>query len=156
MSDPDSPSAYSKDTPFPARVVENRVLNGPGSAKETRHIVVSIAGSGLHYKAGDSLGVFPSNRPEEADAIVATLGASGDEPVMLPKAAEPISLREALFSKLALAGPTKRILETMSARASDPAERAKLAGLLAPESKEVLAAWLDDREFIDVLSEFPS
>ena len=156
MSDPDSPSAYSKDTPFPARVVENRVLNGPGSAKETRHIVVSIAGSGLHYNAGDSLGVFPSNRPEEADAIVATLGASGDEPVMLPKAAEPISLREALFSKLALAGPTKRILETMSARASDPAERAKLAGLLAPESKEVLAAWLDDREFIDVLSEFPS
>ena len=62
MTESASASAYSKDNPFPALVTENRVLNGPGSAKETRHIVVSIAGSGLHYKAGDSLGVFPPNK----------------------------------------------------------------------------------------------
>src|ERR1700689_3350618 len=42
MSDPAAVSEYSKDNPFPGRVIENRVLNGPGSAKETRHIVVSI------------------------------------------------------------------------------------------------------------------
>src|ERR1017187_9005126 len=108
MSDPVSISAYSKDNPFPARVIENRVLNGPGSAKETRHIVVSIAGSGLHYKAGGSLGVFPSNRTREVDAILAQMRAGGDEPVMLPKAAEPICLREALFSKLALSGQIGR------------------------------------------------
>jgi sulfite reductase (NADPH) flavoprotein alpha-component len=156
MSDPVSTSAYSKDNPFPARVIENRVLNGPGSAKETRHIVVSIAGSGLHYKAGDSLGVFPSNRPQEVDAILAQMRAGGDEPVMLPKAAEPIRLREALFSKLALSGPTRRIVETLAAKASDPAEKAKLGGLLVPESKDLLAGWLDEREFIDLLAEFPS
>jgi sulfite reductase (NADPH) flavoprotein alpha-component len=156
MSDPVSISAYSKDNPFPARVIENRVLNGPGSAKETRHIVVSIAGSGLHYKAGDSLGVFPSNRPQEVDAILAQMRADGDEPVMLPKAAEPICLREALFSKLALSGPTRRIVETLAAKASDPAEKAKLGGLLVPESKDLLAGWLDEREFVDLLAEFPS
>ncbi len=156
MSDPVDTSAYTKDNPFTARVVENRVLNGAGSAKETRHIVVSIAGSGLHYKAGDSLGVFPSNRTQEVDAILQGLGSSGDEPVTLPRATAPVSLREALFSKLALAGPTRRILETMSGKASDPAERARLAGLLAPESKEVLATWLDEREFVDVLAEFPT
>jgi len=156
MSDPVATSAFTKDNPFTARVIENRVLNGPGSAKETRHIVVSIAGSGLHYKAGDSLGVFPTNRPQEVDAILAQLGASGDEPVMLPKALQPISLREALFSRLALAGPTRRIVETLSAKASDPAEKAKLEGLLAPESKDVLATWLDEREFIDLLAECPS
>jgi sulfite reductase (NADPH) flavoprotein alpha-component len=156
MPDPTELSAYTKDNPFTARVIENRVLNRPGSAKETRHIVVSIAGSGLHYKAGDSLGVFPSNRPQEVDAILKQMGASGDEPVTLPKAAHPVSLREALFSKLALAGPTRRIVETLAAKASDPAEKAKLDGLLAPESKEVLATWLDEREFIDLLAEFPS
>ncbi len=156
MSDPVATSTYTKDNPFPARVIDNRVLNGPGSAKETRHIVVSMAGSGLHYKAGDSLGVFPTNRPHEVDAILANLGATGDEQVMLPKAEKPVSLREALFSKLALAGPTRRIVETLSARASDPAEKAKLLGLIAPESKEVLAAWLDEREFVDLLAEFPS
>jgi len=56
-------SNYSKDCPFPALMTENRLLTKPGSAKETRHLVVDLAGSGLHYKAGDSLGVFPSNRP---------------------------------------------------------------------------------------------
>ncbi|TAG26604.1 MAG: sulfite reductase subunit alpha, partial [Verrucomicrobia bacterium] len=58
MSASDVASLYSKDNPFPARLTENRLLNRPGSAKETRHFVVSLEGSDLHYKAGDSLGVF--------------------------------------------------------------------------------------------------
>jgi sulfite reductase (NADPH) flavoprotein alpha-component len=156
MSDPVATSVYSKDNPFPARVLENRVLNGPGSAKETRHFVIGMAGSGLHYKAGDSLGVFPSNRPEEVDAILAATGASGEEPVMLPKAAAQVPFREALYSKLALAGPTRRIVETLASKATDAAQKAKLDGLLAPESKDLLAGWLDEREFIDLLDEFPS
>jgi sulfite reductase (NADPH) flavoprotein alpha-component len=156
MSDHAATTGYSKDNPFPARVTDNRVLNGPGSSKETRHIVVSIAGSGLHYKAGDSIGVFPTNRPQEVAALVTRLGASGTEPVLLPKATEPIALNEALGSKLALAGPTRRIVETIAGKATAPAEKAKLNGLLLPESKELLATWLDEREFIDLLEEFPS
>jgi sulfite reductase (NADPH) flavoprotein alpha-component len=156
MSDSAVPSAFSKDNPFDARITDNRVLNGAGSAKETRHIVVSLAGSGLHYKAGDSLGVFPSNRPSEVEALLAAMGATGNEPVTLPKATAPITIREALTAKLALAGPTRRMVETLAAKAHDPHEKGKLTGLLAPESKELLATWLDDREFIDLLAEFPS
>jgi sulfite reductase (NADPH) flavoprotein alpha-component len=156
MSDSVPTSTYTKDNPFPSVVTDNRVLNGPGSAKETRHIVVSIAGSGLHYKAGDSLGVFPTNRLQEVDALLARLGSSGEEPVILPKLEKPVTLREALFSRLALSGPTRRIVETLAARASNPAEAAKLSGLLAPESKDLLAGWLLEREFIDLLTEFPS
>jgi sulfite reductase (NADPH) flavoprotein alpha-component len=115
-----------------------------------------MAGSGLHYKAGDSLGVFPSNRPEEVGQILAALGASGDEPVMLPKAAAPVPFREALTSKLALAGPTRRLVETLASKAADPGQRAKLDGLLAPESKDLLVGWLHEREFIDLLVEFRS
>src|SRR3954465_6382171 len=107
MSSPADSSAYSKDRPFPARLTENRLLNRPGSAKETRHFVVDLRGSGLHYKAGDSLGVFPSNRREEVDEILNLLGATGNEPVS-PQALKlpaPISLREALTDRLALAKP---------------------------------------------------
>jgi sulfite reductase (NADPH) flavoprotein alpha-component len=156
MSEPVATSAYSKDNPFPARVTENRLLNGAGSAKETRHFVVNIAGSGLHYKPGDSMGIFPSNRPKEVAAILAQLRASGSEPVMLPKAAAPVPLRDALASRLALAGPTRRIVETLASKATEPSEKSKLEGLLAPESKDLLAGWLDEREFIDLLEEFPS
>jgi sulfite reductase (NADPH) flavoprotein alpha-component len=156
MSEPAAASEYTKDNPFPARILENRLLSGPGSEKETRHFVVGMAGSGLHYKAGDSLGVFPSNRPEEVNEILAAIGASGSEPVLLPKAAAPVSLREALTAKLALSGPTRRIVETLASKAADVGQKAKLDGLLAPESKDLLAGWLHEREFIDLLSEFPS
>jgi sulfite reductase (NADPH) flavoprotein alpha-component len=156
MSDPAAASEYTKDNPFPARVLENRVLNGPGSAKETRHIVIGLAGSGLAYKAGDSLGVFPGNRPGDVAAVLAALGASGAEPVTLPKALAPLPLREALSSRLALAGPTRRMVETLAARATIPAEKARLDGLLLPDAKDLLAGWLAEREFIDLLEEFPS
>ena len=158
MSAPAAAPAYTKDNPFPATLKENRLLNKPGAAKETRHYVVDIAGSGLAYKVGDSLGVFPTNRPTEAAEIIERLGAGGDEPVS-PAALRPpmpISLREALTSRLALSGPTRKFLETLAARATDAAEKAKLAGLLASGAKEVCTAFLDEREFADLLAEFPS
>ena len=158
MSSPADPAAYSKDRPFPAKLTENRLLNKPGSAKETRHFVVDLRGSGLHYKAGDSLGIFPSNRREEVDEIIQRLGATGAEPVSPPslKLAEPITLREALTDRLALAKPTRKIVETLAAKATGADDRAKLLGLLTPESKDVLNAFLEQREFVDLLAEFPS
>ncbi len=121
MSAPAATSAFSKDNPFPAKITENRLLNKPGSAKETRHFIVSLGDSGLSYKAGDSLGVFPTNRPIEVAEIVEKLGATGDElvsPAMLRLLA-PISLHEALTHKLALGSPTSKIINTLFAKAAD-------------------------------------
>jgi sulfite reductase (NADPH) flavoprotein alpha-component len=156
VSDPAAPSPYTKDNPFPSRVTENRVLTKPGSAKETRHLVVDLRGSGLHYQPGDSLGVFAHNRAEEVAEILKWLGATGEEPVVLPRTPTPAALAAALTFHLALSGPTRKIVETLAAHATAPAEQAKLAGLLTPESKDALAGFLDEREFVDLLAEFPS
>ena len=118
-----------------------------------------MTGSGLHrYKAGDSLGVFPSNRPEEVDAILAALGARGTEPVMLPKATEAVTLREALSGKLALAGPTRRIVETLASKASDPGEKAQNGRTAGARVKAAPATWWLPRTGIHrpFWSEFPS
>lgn len=153
-----STSVHNKDHPFLARVTENRLLSKPGSGKETRHFVVSLDGSGLHYKAGDSLGIFPTNRPEDVAEILSRLGATGDEPVspVMLKLPAPLPLREVLFSRLALAGPTVKIINTLAAKATDTSDKAKLAALLAPEAKEQLAAFLHEHEYADLLAEFPS
>ena len=158
MSPEPAASSYNKDNPFPARLTENRMLNKPGSAKETRHLVVSLAGSGLHYKAGDSLGVYPTNRTSEVDELLRLLGATGAEPVSpaMLKLTAPLPLREVLTTRLALADPTPRIVASLAGRATDPCEKAKLTGLLTPESKDVLAAFLYEREYVDLLAEFPS
>lgn len=158
MSVPVVASTFTKDNPFPSQITENRMLNQAGSAKETRHFVVSLTGSDLHYKAGDSLGVFPTNRECDVEGILTALGASGEElvsPAML-KLAEPITLREALTSRLSLAGPTAKIVQTLANKATDEGEKAKLTGLLVPEAKEVLMSFLAEREYADLLAEFPS
>jgi len=158
MSESATTSVYHKDHPFPAKLKENRLLNKSGSHKETRHLVIDISGSDLHYKVGDSLGVFPSNRPSEVEEIIHRLGVSGNEsvsPVML-KLTTPIPFRDALTSRLALAKPTRKILETLAAKATAEGDKAKLAALLAPEAKDALPGYLEDREYIDLLTEFPS
>ncbi|MGH7968693.1 MAG: flavodoxin domain-containing protein, partial [Limisphaerales bacterium] len=41
--------AYSRNNPFPARLLRNVLLSGPGSDKEVRHYEISLAESGLMY-----------------------------------------------------------------------------------------------------------
>jgi sulfite reductase (NADPH) flavoprotein alpha-component len=157
MSKPDELPRFTKENPFPAVITENRKLNREGSSKDTRHLVVALTGSDLRYKAGDSLGVFPSNPPDEVEEILRCLGAEGDELVSPQglKLAAPVSLREVLTVKLALAGPTRKLVETLAQKTSLAEERAKLEALLAPEAKEALSAFLAERHFVDLLAEFP-
>ena len=148
-------SAYTKDNPLPAKLLENRVLNKDGSGKDTRHLVVDIAGSGLTYSVGDSLGVYASNRPQIVEEIIELIEATGNEPVMPPRLTAAVSLREALTTKLSLGGPTKKILETFAAKTIEAKEKAQLAEVLAPGAEELRETFLGQREFIDLLEEFP-
>lgn len=158
MSDatPQSDTVYSKDRPYPARMTENRLLNAPGSAKETRHLVVSLAGSGLVYTPGDSLGVYPTNREPDVEEILKHLGADGTEPVTLPRATETVPLREAISTKLSIAQPTRKAVEFLAGKAANPDEKAVLQGLLAEVAATELEAFLRNHEFVDLLAEFPS
>ena len=121
-------------------------------------MAVDVTGSGLTYEAGDSLGIFATNRPSEVDELLRRLKATGDELLSPPalKLSTPISLRVALTGRLALAKPSRRFAEALAAKVTDAGEQAKLAGLLAPEQKEVLTKYLEEREFVDLLAEFPS
>ncbi len=147
---------YTKDNPFLARLVENRRLTGEESEKDTRHFVIDIAGSGFDYQVGDSLGVFPTNAPEAVDEILGLLGASGGESVQLARDPAPTTLRQALTSRLSLAGPTRRMMQFLAEKATDVAEHKRLVALLAAGATDTLSAYLAQREFADVLAEFPS
>lgn len=155
MQPTSNPSPYTKDNPFPARILENRPLSKPGSDKDTRHFVLSLAGSGIEYQAGDSLGVYPINPPKEVEDVLRRLGATGQERVILPRAEAPVPLKLALVANLALNGPTRKILETMHQRAADSEERERLGKLLAPEGAVSLKAYLESRHYVDVLGDFP-
>jgi sulfite reductase (NADPH) flavoprotein alpha-component len=142
-------SPYSRKKPFPAVHTVNRLLSGPGSAKETRHHEISLVSSGLAYEVGDSLGVFASNEPRLVEEILGELGASGQEEFV---GADGISkpAREALIRDLIITTPSKEFLALLVARAGS--EVADLAALTSDSTrKKELDAYLWGREIIDFL-----
>jgi sulfite reductase (NADPH) flavoprotein alpha-component len=148
--------AYDKNNPFPACLVDRRRLSSPDSQKDTQHFSVSLKGSGLAYKCGDSLGVFPTNNPAAVAALLKAAGFTGDEAVTIPKDPASITLREAWSRRVALNGPTYKCVQLLHDRATDAAQKEALAARLAEADPERKKAWLEQREFIDLLEEFPS
>ena len=145
----DVSSPYSRKKPFPALHTVNRLLSGPGSAKETRHHEISLASSALAYEVGDSLGVFASNDPRLVEEILNVLGASGEEGFV---GADGVSKRsrEALLRDLIITTPSKEFLALLVSRAGS--QVADLAALTSdPARKKELDAYLWGREIIDFL-----
>ncbi len=148
----DSVSAYSRKNPFPALHRVNRMLSGSGSGKETRHHEICLAGSGLAYEVGDSLGVFPSNNPALADEILSAAGLLGSAEVTGVDG-QVKSLREFLIRDVVITTPGKEFLAAVVAKAGDSAS--DLAALTQDASKKKeLDAYLWGREVIDFLFEY--
>src|SRR6185312_11755292 len=60
---------WTREKPFAAEVLANQRLTTRGSAKDIRHVELSLRDSGLSYEPGDALGVWASNPPALVDAI---------------------------------------------------------------------------------------
>ncbi len=149
-------SQYNKDSPFSARITENRILNKEGTTKDTRHFVVDVSGSGLTYTCGDSLGIFPTNHPGYVEEVLEVLGFSGEEMVTLPRTDHSLPVREAFLYRLSLAGPSKKFLEAMVDKALNPDETSEARRVLEPGLRDQLKAFLEERELIDFFKEVPS
>src|SRR5205814_1623829 len=143
---------YSRANPFPAKLLVNRSLSGPESAKDTRHFELDLTGWGLSFEVGDSLAVYATNDPQLVDEIIHALGATGKEEVPRPKGALT-TMREALLRDYSITQPTPKILRAIAHRAN----AAPLLGdLLAPERRQDLTTYLWGMEVIDFLIEHPS
>tara|TARA_B100000945_G_scaffold241583_1_gene197626 strand:+ start:1791 stop:3098 length:1308 start_codon:yes stop_codon:yes gene_type:complete len=103
---------YSNKNPYSSRITVNYVLNGKSSKKETRHIVFDLGDSGLEYKAGDALGVFPTCPPDLVESLLEKLGCPPDEIVTIKD--EEIELRNALLQKCEIHRLSKRFIEGLA------------------------------------------
>lgn len=99
---------YSREHPVVARFVSRTRLNGEGSEKVTNHIEIDLSESGLDYEAGDSLGVFPTNDPALADAVIAAI----DVPPEFPIAGEPF--RQVLIERMSLGAAPDALFQFIS------------------------------------------
>ncbi|MFK0312887.1 molybdopterin-dependent oxidoreductase [Pseudomonas sp. NPDC090233] len=141
-------AGYSKQQPWSATLLENRLLNAPGASKETRQLVFDLAGSDFTYAAGDALGVWPRNCPALVEEMLAAMRLDGQAQVQL-KGQALMPLAQALVSHLEIAKVTAQQLQVFSQQAGE------LQRLLQPECKRELQDWLWGRQLVDVLRAFP-
>jgi sulfite reductase (NADPH) flavoprotein alpha-component len=104
----DGRRGYSREHPVKAKFLSRTRLNGEGSEKHTCHIEIDLSESGLEYEVGDSLGVFPSNDPALADAIIAAI----DVPPDFPIAGEPF--RQVLIERSSLGAAPDALFQFIS------------------------------------------
>src|SRR6266700_1638195 len=136
---------YSRTNPFPAKLVVNRRLSGPESAKDTRHFEIDLTGWGLSYEVGDSVAVCAMNDPHLVDEIIHALHATGDEKVPLPKG-PTTTVCQALLREYGITPPTPKFLKAID----DSASPAPLFNdLLDPERNQDLENYLWGMELID-------
>ncbi len=154
MSTETTTALYSRKNPFPSKLLVNRKLTLEGSEKETRHVELSLEGSGLAYEVGDSVGVLPTNCPDLVEDLIRALRATGDE--MVPgNDGTPKPLRAALFSDYHITQPSKQFVQAFVERGGE--EHAPLLlQLLDPDRSDDLEAYLWGLEYIDLLTDHPS
>ncbi|MBU2658584.1 assimilatory sulfite reductase (NADPH) flavoprotein subunit [Bacillus cabrialesii] len=143
-------SSYSRTNPFRAEVLENLNLNGRGSNKETRHVELSLEGSGLTYEPGDSLGVYPENDPELVDQLLKEMNWDPEEIVTLNKQGDVRPLKEALVSYYEITVLTKPLLE----QAAQLTGSNELRELLAPGNEENVKAYIAGRDLLDLIRDY--
>lgn len=126
----------SRDNPAPATFVSRRLLNKPGSEKETWHIDFDLSGCGLNYVVGDSFGIFARNDLGHVDQIIALLGASHTTEI------RGKTLREVLQDDVSLAPAPDSLFELLSF-ITGGAQREKARALAQGDDPDGDAATLD-------------
>lgn len=134
-------SGWTRKNPFTAVLPVNRLLSGPGSAKEIRHYEFALADSGITYEAGDALAVIPENDPALVEAIAEHFRVGTDTLVD----GEPLG--ELLGRRYEISTPSKDLLGEVETRA----ENEEFSYVLRGGVKETLERWLYGKDILDIL-----
>ncbi len=142
---------YSRKNPFRAELLRHDHLTKPGSLKDTRHFVVNLAGSGLTYTPGDSLGAFGQNPPEMVEEVIALLGFTPETQVKKSSGVET-TLRQSLAEDYILNRANRKVMSGLAERIAQGEQRNRLMELV--DNSEVLSEYLYTRDYVDILKEF--
>jgi len=131
--------AFSRTRPFEAEIIERINLSSSRSTTETWHLELSLAGSGIAYEPGDSLGLLPRNDPKLVDEVLTLTSLAGDD-----------DLRAALIDRHDITTLSRDQVGTYAALSAHP----ELAAIAADPART--AAFIRDRQLIDLLAAAPA
>ncbi len=170
---------FNKNNPFYGKIIERRLLNKPGSQKETIHCSIDITGSEIQYHHGDAVGIYPSNNLNLVQEILNVLKIAPSTQVTILKKNLQLSFQEALTHFKDIHEPTRKILEALSSKTQElqiqgsplynSEEAQALQQLLNPQPQDPLNAsapstaqentflkeYLNSQHIIDVIHHYP-
>ena len=135
---------YNKQNPFNASLLSSQKITGNQSAKDVRHIEIDLAGSDLHYTAGDALGIWFKNDQTMVDELIKKLGLDATKEITLGD--KKIALKDALIEEYELTGTHPAFVEGYAALTENK-ELQKLA-----ENKNVCRDFANNNQIVDVVT----
>lgn len=145
-----SRSTHSREQPFAATVLANQRIVARDSARDVRHIELSLEGSGLHYQPGDALGVWPRNPPALVEQWLEALRLDGAQEVTCQGRTLP--LRQWLGREREVTRLHRGFMTALAATGGHD----ELARLLQPQQSTQLTAVLANDQPIDLLRRYPA
>lgn len=143
-------ATHDKRNPFPAPVIDNLVLTGRGSSKETRHVELSLEGSGLSFEPGDALGVMPRNDPALVENLLQALDLEPAASVSVKDRQMPLG--DALAEAFEITAATPRFVDHWAGLTT----AGELEALRGEDAREARAAYLGANHVIDIVRRFPA
>jgi sulfite reductase (NADPH) flavoprotein alpha-component len=141
-------SAFNKQNPYPAALLTCLKITGRDSVKDIQHVEISLEGSDLQYKPGDSLGVYFTNDNAVVEKILNATSTNPDDKISI-KGAE-FTLKEALSEKLELTLSYPGFVKAYQAATNDVGLKEIL------EDKPTLRTFLEARQIVDIIEQFPN
>lgn len=136
-----------------ASLKERYPLTKVGSTKTTYHVCLDLQSAPVHFKPGDSLGIYAQNDPHLASRLIEALGKTGDELIIETRSKEEMSLRHFLTHKANLARLTSTQVNLSYETENTHDKKNKLHHLL---DKETLKLYLSTHDPLDFFKEYPS
>ena len=123
-----------------------------GSGKETNHYVISLKGSGIRYKPGDSLGFYPTNNYELVKQTIRKIKAKSND-MIDNKEVGQTTLEKALLHRFTIHRAGKKFLSAVVEKMRAGKDKENLKNIL--DDREEVDKYLFTRDCIDILNENP-
>lgn len=104
---------FDRTNPFQSEVLSKYRVSRPGSSKETWHIVFNLEGSGITYRPGDSIAIYPENAINAVENILQAMSWSPDCEVVDERTKKTYSAAQFFASKVNLSKPSKRLIQEL-------------------------------------------
>lgn len=140
-------SEYTRNRPFQAELLESINLNGRGSDRETRHLEISLEGSGITYEPGDAVGIVPHNNPTLVQDLIAALSWSSNDSIT-NKEGITSTIEEALTTQFEITVLSKTLLEKLAPFATT----SEFTSLLADAT--AVKEYIKGRDLLDLVRDY--